>query len=95
MPYGLIYSAQAEEDLGNLPADLLPFIEARLLDLARQPATLSRPSVSPPYPPGGQIYQCRRPHFSPWDVEHHFTVLFRYSQDETTLYILGIGHIEF
>jgi hypothetical protein len=92
MSYELIFSDEAEEDLGRLAPHLLNVAEQHLDRLAEHPATLSRPSVSPPYPPGFQMYSFR--HEEPDGSSHVFTILFRYGSDETTLQIAAIGHYE-
>lgn len=63
-------------------------MDQHLLALANAPATLSVPIASPPFPPRGQLY-----HFEASDVTGaawFFTVIFRYSQDETALHILSV-----
>ena len=89
MRYRLVYSERAETRLAELPPALLNFVESELLRLADNPATLSRPSVSPPYPPNFQMYSFSHPQFD--GLRWHFTVLFRYGADEMTLLIHGIG----
>jgi hypothetical protein len=91
MSYEIILSPQAEEDMTRWPGVLQDYIEEQLLQLATDPVGLSRPSAFP-YPPSCQL-------FLPDPIEHdgadhEFVVLFRYSQDETALEVVGIGHIE-
>jgi hypothetical protein len=92
MPYELRFTDQSETVLANLPAHLLNVAEQHLSELAEHPATLSRPAVSPPYPPGGQMYYFR--HTDTEGTAHHFTILFHYGLDETTLFVTGISYIE-
>ncbi len=75
-----------------MPAWLQIVVESYLLKLAEQPSALSRAVVSPPYPPGGMISEFDH---GPIDgANHHVTIFFRYSQDETTLIVRAIGHTE-
>jgi hypothetical protein len=92
MSYELIFSNEAEEDLGRLPPHLLNIVEEHLDRLAEHPAAVSRPSVSPPYPPGFMMYSFR--HDEADGTEHRFTVLFRYMADEAHLWVGAVGHIE-
>lgn len=87
-PYELMYSRRAEASLTSLPAGLLDFVEEHLLILAAHPTSLSRPSIFP-YPPNSQLFQFHHENFEGerWD----FAVLFRYTQDERSLFILNIG----
>lgn len=91
MPYELRFSDQAETVLAKLPIHLLNVVEQQLDQLTQHPATLSRPAVSPPYPPGGQMYYFK--HTDTEDATHHFTVLFHYASDEVTLFITGISYL--
>jgi hypothetical protein len=52
---------------------------------------MSRPAVLP-YPPGSQFTEFSIIHDG---RHHHFPILFRHGSDEQTLYVLGIGHIEY
>ena len=91
MSYQVILMPRAEGDLNALPLPLQQFVENHLVRLGHAPATLSRPSVSPPYPPGGMISEFD---FEDGDTLHHFAVFFVYSQDETKLFVTGIAHSE-
>ncbi|MGL4550200.1 MAG: type II toxin-antitoxin system RelE family toxin [Gemmataceae bacterium] len=91
MPYELMLTPTAERDLERLPEVLLDWVEEHLDRLAANPAAVSRPSVSPPYPPRRMMYQFNRP--TPNGI-YLVTVLFRYHQDEQRLIILDIGHGE-
>src|SRR4051794_3358806 len=79
MSYTITLLPLAEADLDALAPHLQTFVEAQLRRLAESPATLSRPSISPPYPPGLQMYQFQ------YDIESYtwdfFTVFFKYGQD--------------
>jgi len=91
MPYELLLTDQPESVLARLPAHLLNVVEKHLSLLAEHPATLSRPVVSPPYPPGGQMYYFK--HVDTEGTAHHFTVLFHYASDEATLVITGVSYL--
>lgn len=91
MDYDVILSPHAERDFLAFPLPLQNFVESHIHKLAADPINLSRKSVFP-YPEGGQIYQFHHPNFDGY--RHDFTILFRYGQDEQTLQIVGIGHIE-
>ena len=88
MSYGLLYTDKAVGQLARLPAEFVDPVETNLLRLAGTPTTLSVPIASPPFPPRGQLY-----HFEVTDPANRrwfFTVIFRYSQDETALHILSL-----
>jgi hypothetical protein len=87
MPYQLRYTPRAEADLDRVPSGLLDKLEEHLQRLAEDPAGLSRPSAFP-FPPDCQLSQFHCKYFD--DLRYHFTVLFRYGADETTLQILGV-----
>ena len=87
MSYGVEFAAEAEADLAALP----PIAASLLLDeverLATDPVGLSRKSHFP-YLPGRQLFSTR---CTAEGATYVFTVLFRYGQDEQTLYILQIA----
>lgn len=88
MSFRLLYTDKAADQLGRLPSDLLDGAEAGLLRLSTSPTSVSVPIASPPYPPRGQLY-----HFDTADavgLRWFFTVIFRYSQDETALQVLSV-----
>ncbi|MBX9625448.1 MAG: hypothetical protein K2X82_16700 [Gemmataceae bacterium] len=88
MSYRLRYTGKAAGRLALLPADLVEAVDRGLEALADRPVTLSVPIASPPFPPRGQLY-----HFEAVDSaggRWFFTVIFRYSQDETALHILSV-----
>lgn len=88
MSYSLRYTNKALGQLDGLPDEFVDFVEAELLRLSEQPATLSVPIASPPFPPRGQLFHFQT---SDWSGEQwFFTVIFRYSQDETALHILSV-----
>lgn len=89
MSYRAILTTAAAEDISRLPVALRNAVHAELLRLCESPATLSRRSVSPPYPPGYQLFQFDRVLA---DKVHYFSILFKYGQDEQTLFIHGLGH---
>ncbi|HTU18911.1 MAG TPA: hypothetical protein VMG10_12700 [Gemmataceae bacterium] len=90
MPYELLLTDQAEQDLTRLPPHLLNIVEREMERLGANPLHLGRRAVSPPYPPGGQMYQFQ--HDEPDEERHFFTILFHFGQDEKTLFVTGIGH---
>jgi hypothetical protein len=87
MSYAVELTPSAERDLAALP----PLLHSHALDqldrLASDPVRFSR-RASFPHPPH-QKYQFTWPPDAPREAE--VTVLFRYSQDETTIEIVGIG----
>jgi hypothetical protein len=88
MSYGLLYTDKAVGQLERLPAEFVDVVESNMLRLGASPASLSVPIASPPFPPRGQLF-----HFEITDTagkRWFFTVIFRYSQDETTLHILSV-----
>lgn len=92
MSYEVILRPVAEADLEKLTPDLQAFVEHRLELLGHAPVALSRRVVSPPYAPGSQMYEFDRDFGGV--TFHHFVVFFHYGQDESTLYVTGIGHSE-
>jgi hypothetical protein len=58
-------------------------VERHLRELADDPIAMSVPIASPPFPPRGQLFHFQ---IGNW----FFTVIFRYSQDETGLHILSV-----
>ena len=88
MSYQLRYEPRAARHIENVPHDLLDALERNLVLLARNPVGLSERVASPPFPPRGQLY-----HFhtvNPPGAVFFFTVIFQYSQDETSLHILSV-----
>lgn len=88
MSYRLRYTDRAGGQVALLPPDLIGPVERGLDDLATAPVSVSVPIASPPYPPRGQLY-----HFEATDSaggRWFFTVIFRYSQDETALHVLSV-----
>jgi hypothetical protein len=88
MSYVVQLTDQAQADLAALPSHLQQFLEARLVELSGSPSRKSRRSVSPPYPPDVMLYEVD---YHVAGERWHFTVFFRYSQDETSLIVRGIG----
>ncbi len=90
MEYQIELSNRAQLELNSLPVWLQEVMDVHLLNLPRSPSELSRPVVSPPYPPGGMMSEFDH---GPLDeVLHHFAVFFRFHPDETRLIVFGIGH---
>ena len=91
MNYRAILSTGAAEAIANLPVQLRNTVHIELQRLCQAPTTLSRRSVTPPYPPGYQLFT--------FDAVvageiHYFSVLFKYGQDEQTIFVHGIGHMK-
>lgn len=88
MSFQLRYSRKVANQLELLPTDWLDDVAKELRQLADSPVTLSERVASPPFPPRGQMY-----HFVLEDAvaeSWFFTVIFRFSQDETALHVLSI-----
>lgn len=88
MNYELRYSPKAQRQLPTLPEEFIDPLEDQLVELAKSPTSLSVPIASPPFPPRGQVF-----HFYLVDSigdMWFFTVIFQYSQDERSLYILSV-----
>ncbi len=75
MAYELIFSATAERDVERVPPALLTYLEGQLDRLMATPVALSRPSVSPPWPPRCQLFEFMTPTSRGL---YRFAVLFRY-----------------
>lgn len=88
MSYSLLYTDKAVGQLEELPFSMLDEVERNLLRLASSPTELSIPIASPPFPPRGQLFHFELTDIA--DVRWFFTVIFRYSQDETALHILSV-----
>lgn len=73
-----------------LPDFLQERVQSHLVDLANSPSQMSRPTVSPPYPPGGMMSEFDVGPFG--NVLHHVAVFFYYGQDEETLVVFAIGY---
>jgi hypothetical protein len=86
----ILYSPQAEEDLAKLAPHLLNAVEHQLGNLEQHPATLGRPSVSPPYPPDLLLYQFWV--HDPGGARHFFTILYRRGTNENDIHVIGVGH---
>jgi hypothetical protein len=86
--YRLLLAPKADRQFADLPDDFVELVQENLYALADSPTELSVPIASPPFPPRGQLF-----HFDTigaGGVKWFFTVIFRYSQDETALHILSI-----
>lgn len=88
MSYALLYTDKVVGQLDRLPAEFVDAVESNLLRLAASPASLSVPIASPPFPPRGQLFHFEIPDSA--NQRWFFTVIFRYSQDETALHILSV-----
>jgi hypothetical protein len=90
MAYDVILTLKAERQFNALAPSLQEVVESRLIDLSLSPTSYARPVVSPPYPPGGVVFEFD---YGPiGNTLHHFAIFFRYSQDETNLIVFAIGH---
>lgn len=87
--YNLEFHRGSADILMQCDQALRDQIVEHLLCLQKSPVTVSRRSVSPPFPPGYQMYPFEVVHLG---ITHFFTVLFLYGTDEETLHIYGIGH---
>ncbi len=88
MSYLLFYTDKAADQLEQLPDQFVDRVETELFRLALSPTSLSVPIASPPFPPRGQLF-----HFEITDfkgINWFFTVIFRFSQNETALHILSV-----
>ncbi len=88
MSYRLRYSERVAGQFGELPPEFVDVVEENLRRLADSPTTWSERIASPPFAPRGQLFHFNAIGFggSSW----FFTVIFRYSQDETALHILSV-----
>ena len=88
MSYQLLYTDKAAGQLADLPAVFVDVVEENMLRLADAPASLSVPIASPPFPPRGQLFHFET--IGAGGAKWFFTVIFRYSQDETALHVLSV-----
>ena len=89
MSYALRFSDEAEDDFHRLRDPVLQsFVLDQLDQLCLAPAALSRRAGFPHLP-----YQ-KFEFWSP-DQTTYFTVLFQYSQDETTIIVVAIGVVRY
>ena len=86
MSYAVVLAPAALEDLAKLPPPLQNLVEAELKRLAADPVKLSRPSHFPYIP--CQMHAIDVPHDQ---ATYYIKVLFRYSQDEQSIEIIGIA----
>lgn len=89
MRYDIVLSPGARDVVINAPLEQQKAIIVNLGRLALAPVTLSRPGPTPPFVPGYQVYW-----FTVGDVDgrHQYTIQFKYMDNETELWIAGIGH---
>ena len=91
MSYAVRLTPDAERDLARLSPMLASHTLDQLDRLAADPVRLSRP---PSFPhPLFQKYQFFWPPDAP--LEAQVTILFRYSQDETAIEVVGIGVVHY
>jgi hypothetical protein len=85
--YKLIFSPKIKETIANLPHQVRSCVHEHLKLLADSPVSLSRASVTPPFPPGYQQYDFNCAHRR---EIHYFTLLFKYGGDEATIHCLAM-----
>ncbi|MGA2229303.1 MAG: hypothetical protein ABSH22_00110 [Tepidisphaeraceae bacterium] len=86
MNYAISLTIEAEHDLARLPSAVRRFCGVQLRLLGDAPTVLSKPSRFP-YREKCQMFQFGCLHANDrWELN----ALFQYSQDETTLVIIGI-----
>jgi hypothetical protein len=90
MVYKIVLTKKAESERDRLSPELSQIVNAKLKELAKDPTSMSRKTVSPPYPPGGMMREFDA--ITPDGVMHYFVALFYFSQDEKSLIVHGIGH---
>ncbi len=88
MSYAVILEPEAERDLSSLPPVLQQLVEISLRQLASDPVHLSRPTHFPYIQ--AQMY---RAELEFEQSRYIAIIIFRYSQDETTLHVLQIAHL--
>lgn len=91
MGYQVKLSPEFAESFRNLPRSIWDFVKNHIHTLASDPVNLSRRSALP-YPPNCQLYHLQPP-CSAEGYRHHLTILFRYGQDETSIELIGLGHV--
>lgn len=92
MGFEIKLTAHANERLLGFPPHLRNFVEDHLRRLGASPGSLSRLAASPPHPPGGMISEADYVVGAEW---HHISIFYRYSQDETALIVVAIGHVDY
>jgi hypothetical protein len=88
MSYQLLYTDKAVGQLAQLPAEFVDVVDRNMTNLATAPTAMSVPIASPPFPPRGQLFHFQLTGSS--GQRWFFTVIFRYSQDETALHVLSV-----
>ena len=88
--YKILLTRTAESERDRLAPDLMRIVNSKLRELAKDPFSLSRKTVSPPYPRGGMMREFDT--LDPNGAMHYFVVLFYFGEDEKTLIVHGIGH---
>ncbi len=91
MSFEIALTRKAEADLARLPAVLQEHVSNKLLELRTLPSGKRRAVVSPPFPPGGMIYE-----FAYLVAGHRYQamVFYRFAQDESTLVVTDIGYTD-
>jgi hypothetical protein len=88
--YKFIFSSKVRNRIANLPYQVRDCVLEHLKLLGETPVSLSRPSVTPPFPPGYQQYGFSCAHKR---EVHYFTLLFKYGVDEQVIHCLGLSHV--
>jgi len=71
-----------------LPPEFVGVVEDDLRRPADSPVSLSAPMASPPFAPRGQLFHFET--LGAGGTAWFFTVVFRSSQDDTALHVLGL-----
>jgi hypothetical protein len=88
MSYHLVYTDRAIGQIDDLPDEFVDTVRENLEALAASPTTWSEPIASPPFAPREQLFHFTAVGFG--GASWFFTVIFRYSRDETALHILSL-----
>ena len=93
MPYAVIFTPEAEDNLQNI-AHADPLLASRILDeaerLAQDPTSLSSPGGVPFLPQQRYSFW-----FDPQEKKTHIHLFFQYGQDEQSIWITGIGVVRY
>ena len=92
MPHEIRFDEAAEETFRSFDNELKIEIAIRLSSLSDHPLELSRPSPTPPYPPGFQLYD-----FTHVDEGKRLRISFLFQFDEPEILIvrrIGIVHLK-
>lgn len=93
MDYEVRLTNQAEADLASLHPWLRDVLHSNLDRLAKTPSLLGRKTVSFPFGGDGMMYEFD--HGPIGNTYYYFTIIYRFSQDETSLVVTKIGFREY